>query len=339
MALKLKRFLLATSSSVGAWSATIDIPEGMRLREIVADFHGDAAAGVTPDFTAMGDLTISQTGPGNSGELVNATTLACLALQMNRRGGIVDAAYAAGGACEGSIVLYYAYENGDKKNCLYFDKGMGLALRMGATGGGAAVWDTLTTEIYAVYADDETCAQLYVPHTSQTQVTLGGTNPQDVQANLCEYAMTAGSVSNPTGLALMQGDYVEDEGSWEGLKRMANAKYPIEATQATVQSVLHDEFEQPSDIFALVRPEGKLRIAGGSGTSQLFQRYVTFNADQTALCVERVHTIADAKRAALRASRQFDEKMRAMINARVRPVQVGSTVRTAERIAGKSALV
>lgn len=327
------RLLIGAWTGVSGGTITPILPRGSRLREVWLEFEGDAAAGVTPSFDAMGSILLKQTGPGNNGQLAQADTLAPLALQQNRRGGIVDASYTAGGAWYGSYCIYYAYERGDRVNVLHFMDGQGLSLQFGATGGGAAVWDSLTVSVYAVTAQDGECMQFYVPHTSQRQLTLGGTNPTEMEDNLIEYSATAGSVSNPTYVQLMTGATVEDEGSWEGLKRQANSDYPIEATQTTLQSVLCGELFKPVDVLEMVRSGTTLRLTGGSGTSQLFQRYVTFNAPVTALSIGEVKGIAEAKRAALLEGTNLPTEMKQIALPAIAPIGATSLSQTAARVA------
>lgn len=296
---KVNRLLIGSMTSVTGGTITPAIPPGVRVRELWMEFTGDAAAGITPSFDAMGALTIKQTGPSNSGQLVQVDTLAPLVLQQNRRGGIVDSSYAAGGACYSSICAAYFYEHGDRVNCLHFKSGQGLAISFGSTGSGAAVWDSLTIEFYVEVADDQECMQFYVPVTTQRQITLGGTNPIEMEDNLLEFTATAGTVSNPTSLQLLSGTTVENEGSWEGLKRMGNSKYPVEATQTTLQSVLHGELFKPVDVLEMVRTGTTLRFSGGSGSTQLFQRFATFNDEAAASSIKQVSAISKAKKQAL----------------------------------------
>ena len=317
---KVNRLLIGSWSGVSGGTITPAIPEDSRLRRLWLEFTGDAAAGVTPDFTAMGQILIKQTGPNNNGQICQADTLAALALQQNRRGGIVDATYMAGGACYASICVYYAYEPGDKVNCLHFAAGQGLSIQFGATGGGAAVWDSLVVEVYADFADDQECMQFYVPITTQRQITLGGTNPIEMENNLLEFSATAGSVSNPTSLQLMNGAIVENEGSWEGLKRLANSEYPIEATQTTLQSVLHEEIFKPVDVLEMVRSGVVLRFVGGSGTTQLFQRFCVFNAPATALSYRTTRSIAEAKRRKLLEGSQLPVDMKQLALPAISPI-------------------
>lgn len=328
------RLLIGGWTGVSGGTITPTLPRGSRVRELWLEFTGDAAAGVTPSFDAMGEILLKQTGPGNKGQLAQHNTLAALALQQNRRGGIVDASYTAGGACYGSYCIYYAYERGDKVNCLHFIDGQGLALQFGATGGGAAVWDSLTVELYAVLAKDQDSMQFYVPHTSQRQITLGGTVPIDMEDNLLEYSATAGSVSNPTFLQLMTGTEVEDEGSWEGLKRQANSEYPIEATQTTLQSILIGEVFKPVDVLEMVRSGTTLRLTGGSGTTQLFQRFVDFNAEVTATSIREVAGIADAKRRKLLEGTDLDSGIKQLALPAISPIGSSALTQTAARVAG-----
>jgi hypothetical protein len=269
---------------------------------------------VTPNFLAMGQVLIRQTGPTNSGQICQADTLEALALQMNRRGGIVDAVYAAGAAGNlASICVYYAYEPGDSRNCLHFQEGQGLNFVFGGTAGGAAVWDTLDVGLYAVYADDEECFQLYTPVTSQRQIPFGGTNPTTMEQNLLEFCATqssTGAANNPGFLQLLTGTTIEYEGTFEGLKRKANAVYPIEGTQTTLQSVLHGDFESLSDIFQMVRTGTSLRFTGGAGTTQLFQRYATFNAVSVGGSIRMMREVLIAKRRKLMEGTEISREIK-----------------------------
>lgn len=319
--------LIGSWSGVSGGSITPAINEGMRLRELWLEFAGDAAAGVTPSFDAMGQILVRHTGPGSHGQIVQADTLAPLALQQNRRGGIVDASYAAGGACYGSYCIYYAYEPGDEVNALYFMKGQGLSIVFGSTAGGAAVWDSLTVEVYAVYADDQDSCQLYVPITTQRQITLGGTTPIQLEDNLLEVSSTAGSLSNPTSIQLLSGEKIQQEGSWEGLKRKANSKYPIEATQTTLQMVLHKTFLKPVQIFECVRSGVTLRYNGGSGTTQLFQRFCKFDTQSTSSSLVNTRAVAEAKRAALLEGTLIPTELKQVVLPALSPI--GQTALTA----------
>jgi len=309
---KLNSVQIGAIDNVAGGTITPSVPVGTRVREIWAYIHGNAASGVTPSFNAMGALTIKQTGPGNAGELAQADTLDLLVAQMNRRGGIFDATYAASSDCYCALCLYYAYEDGDDVNCLYFQDGQGLAIKLGDTASGAAVWDTLDVQIMIETADDEECWQLYVPHTSQRQITLGGGNPVDMEGNLLEFYSTAGSSSNPTDVDMRTGTNVEIEGTWEGQRRKGNAKWPIEATQTTLLAVLHGLFTGPQDIFQMVRSGTQLRYSGGTGSTQLFQRFVTFQERSSAASVVKVQEIAATKRAKLRDGSELPDGIKAI---------------------------
>jgi hypothetical protein len=327
---KRNRILIGGWNGVSGATITPTIPPDSRLRELWFEFSGDAAAGVTPSFDAMGQILIKQTGPGNAGQLVQADTLAALVLQQNRRGGIVDSVYAAGAAGNfSSICAFYAYEDGDRNNCLHFHVGQGLNIQFGGTAGGAAVWDSLIVEVYAILADDQDCMQFYIPYTSQRQVTLGGTVPIELENNLLEFCVTqssTGAANNPTNIQLLSGTTVEDEGSFEGLKRQANSEYPIEATQTTLMSTLHGRFEKPIDALEMVRSGVTLRLVAGSGTTQLFQRFLDFNEDSTALSYKKVEQIRNAKRAKLLASSSLSSGMKQLALPALSPSQAKTYV-------------
>jgi len=317
---KRNRFLIGSLTGVSGGSFTPTIAKGTRLRELWFEFSGDAAAGVTPDFSAIGQILIKQTGPNNNGQLVQADTLAALMLQQNRRGGIVDTAYVEGGKCYASLCVLYAYEAGDRGNCIHFQEGHGLSISVGSTGGGAAVWDSLTIEVYAVSADDQDTVQLYVPVTTQREITLGGTKPIQMEDNLLEFTLTPGSTTAISSLQLLTGTKVEDEGSWEGLMRQGNSEYPIESSQRTLQSVLHGHFFKPVDVLEMVRSGTTLRIVGGTGTTQLFQRSCLLNEQNTAESLKEVKGIAQAKRAELRDGSELSSGMKQIMLPVIMPV-------------------